>query len=280
MPTKQDIASYYNATQIHYERWWDLKNSLSLHYGIWEEGTHSFAEALVNTNKIMMELGQISESDKVLDAGCGVGGTAMYLHNTKKARVTGITLSEKQLLFATSNAKKRNVGDKVAFFLMDFTDTSFEDNSFDVVWACESVCHASDKLAFMKEAYRILKKGGRLIISDFFLTKDQQIDKNSWIKKWSQTWWMSNLVSSSLFSNQLQEQGFQVKKQLDYTKKIQKSAQRMFYASCLGALPSEIYNLFRPSVSLFSKNHYKSGYYQYRALKEDLWKYTIILAEK
>jgi len=54
----------------------------------------------------------------------------------------------------------------------------------------------------------------------------------------------------------------------------------MYVSSIAGALPSGIYNLFHPKVSRFAKKHYKSGYYQYKALKGGLWRYIIILAVK
>ena len=54
----------------------------------------------------------------------------------------------------------------------------------------------------------------------------------------------------------------------------------MYYAALLGALPSELYNLSHPNVSRFAKVHYKSGLYQYKALKRGLWKYMVFCAEK
>jgi tocopherol O-methyltransferase len=280
MFAKEDVAEYYNTTQIHYEKWWDLKNSLSLHYGIWGKGIKYFAQSITNTDRILMELSGISESDTVLDAGCGVGGAAIYLSSNKNVHVVGITLSEKQINFATHLAKERNLDDKVSFYLMDYTQTSFDSESFDVVWACESMSSAQDKLAFINEAYRVLKKGGRLILSDFFLTNENQIDNNTWIKKWIQTWCISDLISCELFIEELKNQGFIIKEKLDYTEKIYKSSKRLYYAALIGAIPSELYNLFHPTVSRFSKKHYKSGYYQFKALKESLWKYNIILAIK
>jgi tocopherol O-methyltransferase len=139
---------------------------------------------------------------------------------------------------------------------------------------------ASDKKAFIAEAYRLLKKGGRLIVSDFFLREENQEDKRSLIRKWLETWFMNSLVSCDLFTEQLRQQGFDTKQKLDYTAQINKSAKKLYHASLLGAIPAELYNLFHPGVSKFSKNHYKCGYYQYKALKADLWRYNMVLAVK
>jgi len=280
MFSTSDIAEYYNTTQNHYTRWWNLGETLSLHYGIWDENVKSFSGSLINTNRIMMETAKISPDDQVLDAGCGVGGAAFYINKMKNAEVTGISLSEKQINFASEVAAENNVADKVSFHIMDFARTSFQDESFDVVWACESVCQAMDKAAFMRECYRILKKGGRLILGDFFLTDDDQEDRHSWIRKWCDTWAVSGLISCDAFTEKLKENGFNPVTIADYTDKIKKSARRMYYASITGALPSEIYNLFHPKVSRFAKTHYKCGYYQYKALMEGLWKYRILLAVK
>jgi tocopherol O-methyltransferase len=115
MFTKRDLADYYNVTQLHYENWWGLKENYSLHYGIWEDAVDTYAASIINTNRIMMELSGITDADAVLDAGCGVGGAAVYLSSSKNACVTGITLSEKQFDFATHLAKEKGVADKVLF---------------------------------------------------------------------------------------------------------------------------------------------------------------------
>ncbi|MCB0429224.1 MAG: class I SAM-dependent methyltransferase [Flavobacteriales bacterium] len=96
----KDIAEYYNTTHIHYEQWWDIKRSHSLHYGIWDTSTRNFREAIFNTNRIMMETAGIKDNERILDAGCGVGGAAIFVSERKKVKVTGITLSERQVGFA------------------------------------------------------------------------------------------------------------------------------------------------------------------------------------
>ena len=277
--TNQEIADYYNTTQNHYENWWKLKDVHALHYGMWDENTKTFTEALLNTNKTLMNVAQISSSDKVLDAGCGVGGTSFFLNKTKGVDITGISLSEKQIKTAKETALRLGKSDKLAFHLMNYCNTSFEDNSFDVVWACESMCHAENKKSFLAECFRILKSGGRLIISDYFLTPNKK-DSNKWINKWISTWGVPKLVYGSNFIKEAKDSGFSKVDTFDFTEEITKSAKRMFRFSLLGAIPSEVYNICHPNVSRFAKTHYQCGYYQYKALKKDLWKYKVVLAIK
>lgn len=280
MFSNKDIAAYYDTTQNHYEKWWNLKQTQALHYGIWDNNTKNFTEALLNTNKILIETAQINAADYVLDAGCGIGGSSIYIAKNTGARVKGISLSEKQVKQANRSAIEQKLDNLASFKVMDFTKTSFPDASFDVIWACESVCHANNKYDFLKEAFRILKKGGRLVMADFFLTKQNQNDKKQRIKKWCNTWSVPNLISSELFINHASDIGFSSNQEFDYTKQIKKSSKRMYFASLIGALPSETYNFFHPKVSKFAKTHYKCGYYQYKALKAKLWKYKVIIATK
>lgn len=280
MFTNTDIEEYYDTTQVHYERWWNLKKSHSLHYGIWEKDTKSFKQALENTNKVLKEAANISSQDRVLDAGCGVGGAAFYIAKNAGAEVVGISLSQSQVDQANATAQQMGIANKASFSKMDFTKTSFPDESFDVVWACESICHANNKADFITESYRILKKGGRLVLFDFFVRKEADQDPNNWIAKWKDTWAVSNFVSVNYFTQTLSKTGFSKVDSLNYTSKIRKSAKRMLIGYWLGLLFSESYAFFFPKVSRFARDHYKCGYYQYKALKEDLWRYELVKAIK
>ncbi len=277
---KEDIAEYYDSTQNHYEKWWSLKQHLSLHYGIWDASTKTHGEALENTNRILLETSGIKASDVVLDAGCGVGGAAFFIHRNTKAKVTGISLSQRQIDLATQMAVSSELQEGVTFLLRDFTKTNFADETFDVVWCCEAMCHAANKADFIRESFRILKKGGRLIVSDYFIPSKSPEDKNEWMEKWRRTWAMGDFVSEDFFRARCAEQGFLKINSTDYTDNIRKTAKRMYYAALLGAASSETYNFFNPKVSRFAKMHYKSGYYQYKALKANLWRYKVILATK
>ncbi|MFK5855089.1 MAG: methyltransferase domain-containing protein [Bacteroidota bacterium] len=279
MFTTRDIADYYNQTLNHYQNWWRLDNNLAVHYGIWDDSTRNFQDSLANTNKVLMDIADIKSGEKILDAGCGVGGSAFYLAKKRRAIVTGITLSEKQFEYATQKCKKLKIEDQVRFKIEDYTKTSFEDNSFDVVWAIESITSASDKKLFTKEAIRLLKPGGRLIIADYFKENDNQKDPDKLLEKWNKLWSMADFVTLVEYKSIFSKAGFSLKSERNVTKEITPTAKRMYWSYLLGGPLAIVYNLFNKPTP-FARNHYKSGLYQYKALKQGLWNYSILLFEK
>ena len=277
--SRGEVAEYYDTTQVHYDRWWGLRQNLSLHYGIWDEDTASLAEALTNTNRVLLEAADIGPDDRVLDAGCGVGGAGLYVHETAGAEVVGISLSERQVARANAEARRRGVETRVAFQVMDFTATSFPAESFDVVWSCESICHV-ERAAFVAECVRLLRPGGRMVITDYFLADEASGDPRGHLRKWQASWAMTPFVRSDRFAELLRAAGLRDVEVVDYTEAIRRTSRRMYLAALAAALPSELYNALHPGVSRFARAHYKSGYHQYRALRAGLWRYRVVRARK
>src|SRR3954464_9192378 len=109
--TNNDIENYYDQTEIHYRMHWKLNEGMGLHYGIWDEKAKNLTDAILNTNHRLLTLGEIKPSDLVLDAGCGIGGSSIYLAKNIGCNVKGITLSKKQVNTATQLAKANGVAD-------------------------------------------------------------------------------------------------------------------------------------------------------------------------
>jgi len=276
---KQDVAAYYNQTQNHYHRWWLLSSGMALHYGIWNKDTRTFLETLKNTNKHLAELAGISNGEVVFDAGCGVGGSAIYLAKNNQAIVTGISLSDLQIETAKKNARIHHVDHLTDFKVLDYCNTKLISNSFDVIWACESSSSAADKQQMVSEWFRLLKPGGKLVISDFFKTMDNQNDKNQLLDKWTDLWAMSPLVTNTYLAQHLEGVGFEISQTNDLTRNIYKTVRRMYLSYWLGLIPSVLYNLLF-GAQKYARNHYKSGLYQYKSYRQGLWQYKSMLATK
>src|SRR5205085_11939119 len=121
----------------------------SLHYGLWWDDTRTLAEAIRNGDRFVAEKLDVRASDHVLDMGCGVGGTAVYLAKTFGCRVTGITVSRVQREQAAAHAAASGVGELVRFELMDYTATAFRDATFTKAFTQETANYAADKRALV-----------------------------------------------------------------------------------------------------------------------------------
>jgi tocopherol O-methyltransferase len=149
----------------------------------------------------------------------------------------------------------------------------------DVVWAIESVCHAEDKLAFLKEAYRILRPGGSLIMADFFKKDGLQGADAQIIQDWAHGWAVPDFSTMEKFKEQMSNAGFTGVSIEDATENIKPSARRLYRSYFLGVIGAKLYALFNKPTEL-SKKNVTTAYLQYKGLKKDLWRYYIIHAQK
>lgn len=279
--TNKDISDYYEQTEIHYRRAWDLENSLAMHYGYWREDTRNFRQSLQHMNEEMAKFAFISKADRVLDAGCGVGGTSLFLAKHFGCRVTGISITASHITQSERNARAANVEHLTRFECKDYTQTGYPDGHFDIVWALESFIHANDKPAFIKEAFRILKPGGRLIIGDYF-RKESPLNKQEkkTLEKWLHAWAISSMPSVSETETALAQAGFRQIQFADITSHIRPSAWRQFYGSMFLRVLSGLYRLYNPRVRPFADKHYQGLHYQYVTLRKNIWKYNFARAVK
>lgn len=280
MFTTHDIARYYDLSEVHYRRFWSLRQSRSLHYGYWDESTKTFHEALLNINRVLADMAGIKEGDAVLDAGCGVGGSSLWLAAQRGCNVTGISLSAKQVSRANAYAAEAGLADKVRFERADYLNTPYPSGSFDIVWAIESVCHAADKHDFIREAHRLLKKGGRLIVADFFKTPNLSPQDEEAVKTWAHGWAVNDFATAEEFEYGLAATGFHHVNVRDASKAIMPSAKRLYRAYFIGKPAAVLYRLFKGDVTSLSKNNVETAYQQYKTLKKGLWKYGLITAVK
>src|ERR1017187_6626070 len=97
MITESEIIDYYDFSKLDYQIYNTAFSNISMHFGIWDENVKSHREALLNENKVLAGLANITAKDYVLDVGCGYGTTAIWLAKNIGCKVVGITISQKQV---------------------------------------------------------------------------------------------------------------------------------------------------------------------------------------
>lgn len=276
----EKIIQYYKDTENAYKDSWDLNNSLAIHYGYWDKTVKTFPQSLVRMNEIMMLEAGIRTGDTVLDAGCGVGGSSIFLASRLGCKVTGITLSERQVQLAAANAKKNNLSDLVDFKAMNYCATDFADGSFDIVWGCESICYADSKEQFIKEAYRLLKPGGRLVVADGFVM-DPANNENPVIRQWLEGWQVNYLETPQRFAGYMEKTGFDSIHYRNISKEAAHSSRRLykFYFLARLYLVWKKINFSGPATDMQKKNIWACKY-QYKGMKKGLWEYGLISGKK
>ncbi len=108
-PDLASIRSYYDATTADYRFLWLNPDNRAMHFGYWDEVTRSHGESLVNLNRVLAREIGIRPGQRVLDAGCGVGGSAIWLAKTFGVEVVGITPVAGQVRQARRYAKQHRV---------------------------------------------------------------------------------------------------------------------------------------------------------------------------
>lgn len=274
------IQAYYDQTWFDYRWLWLDPSNRAIHFGYWDSATRSHADSLIAMNRVMAERVGLREGERVLDAGCGVGGAAIWLEKNYRARVQGVTLVPSQVERAQRYARESSVPHLAEFSVQDYSRTNFPDASFDVVWSQESVCHLPVKSEFIAEAFRLLKPGGRLIVLEYFRTKRPLLDRDeALLHSWLSGWAIPDLATGDEFAQWTREAGFQDVRLEDIEAHVKPSHRRL-YSITRALYPGEWMLHLLGLRSDIQHGNTRGARDQWLALERGLWFEGILTATK
>ena len=169
---KIEMVDFYNEATEDYKFW---SKDYNMHFGYFIPfKTNIFKrDTMLNemNNQVLKRLKFPSQKILLADLGCGMGGSMRFaLKKNKSLSMFGVTLSDFQV--KKGNELLQNLNGTI--LKENYNKTSFSSNSFDGALAIESFCHSGHRKKSFKEALRILKPNGKLIIADAFLKKKEE----------------------------------------------------------------------------------------------------------
>jgi len=153
------VRKHYDRLSFLYRMFWGEH----IHHGYWN-GAEPVALAQIQLMEQLALRAGIENGSNVLDIGCGVGGSALWLAGEHGCIVTGMTISPVQAAMATRKARARGLASKVRFEVRDANRWNPAAESFDVVWIMESSEHFPNKKHFFERCAAALKPGGTLAV--------------------------------------------------------------------------------------------------------------------
>lgn len=214
------IADFWNKVSEGWRTIWGPH----IHHGYYEEGfSITPLEAQEKLIAKLVEKLDLAPHSTILDVGCGMGGSSLYLAKKHAATVIGITLSQKQMEIAARQAAIEHVSN-VSFHIDDALSLkSIPDNSVDIVWSLESCEQFQDKDLFFQQVHRVLKPNGKLMLATW--CSDQEEYTGKLAKEYQRLCLAFDLPYMPTIENyrRLLGQRFNVSSVVDWTSAVEKS---------------------------------------------------------
>lgn len=162
--------------------------------------------------EVLHRLHLTSPHARILDMGSGLGATLRSIAcRFPSAELHGITLVPWQL----DQARRLNHSDpqtaNIQLSLADYEHTAFPSESFDALYAIESSCYSAgpSKSRFLREAHRLLRSGGRIVVADGFVGPGKfRGPQRAIYRKLCDCWAIENMGQINAFTSELDRNGF------------------------------------------------------------------------
>lgn len=204
--TKKIVEFYEDATDDY--RTWSPK--MHMHYGYLRKLSQFFRRETMLDEMVRQSIANanLDENSHVIDLGCGVGTSLRLINQWKGSRGTGVTISGGQVDLGRSMSPS---GEQLNLLCADYHFLPFPDRLFDHAIALESICHSPDKQKVIHEAFRVIKPGGTITVTDCF--RKRTTSSMNRLTRWGydrfrNDWAVPDLDRIDFFVQRLKKAGF------------------------------------------------------------------------
>ncbi len=213
------VRHYDDMTADLYMHFWNDKH---IHFGLFDAGEYPekggalegpvSLQGLERMIEAIVAPVGIGEDSVVVDAGCGIGGTCIYLALTRGCQVTGVNVSREQMKIAAGKAAAAGVDRLVDFKYGNCSvRLPFDDDSIDAVVNIESACHYDNRGQFLREVFRILRPGGQVVAMDWLVVEGASAEqRDTFIRPLCEVWASPGLETRSSYAGLLRDAGLTV----------------------------------------------------------------------
>ena len=224
---------------------------------------------------LVLREADLPENPRVLDAGCGFGGSIFRWYQRKPGIYHGFTLSEYQQKIAMREARHRGIGKNSLFQIQSYSEPIYL--KYHAVIAIESLIHSQNLAAVIRNLSQALLPNGKLVIVDDMAT-DERVHQTKEYELLTNSWLISDLATGEYYSELLAQSGLKILTHVDLIPQLNFSSDqslemRMKLVSLLiRVMPAR-------SMRTFLKTHL-GGFALEKLYQIGLMKYQLIVAEK
>ena len=221
--SNEPVADYYDASTSRFLFVGGSGRSLAMHRPLWTDGIANAEQAAGHINGVIRHLAESilgGAPDRVVDLGCGVGGTMFHLALCwRDTAFVGLTISGAQVRRGAAESQARGLANRCRLVQADFTRPvdAFPAN---LVIAIESHVHAASLAEFLTAVRRHLEPGGVLLVVDDMLVRpeaDLSRTETRWLAAFRKGWRLGHVPDRDGFMASARAVGFDVVEMQDLT---------------------------------------------------------------
>lgn len=210
------IIRYYDSNTDRFLKYGHGAGSKTIHRAVWAPGVENRQQAM---NYVHMRIAAVLRSsvatERVVDIGCGVGGSMLYLAEHTTAHLSGVTISPRQAEVGRQLIAAAGFSERCTLVCGDFTDSALIESlwqPFDTAYAIESFLHMPAAELFFTQAARCLRPGAKLFVCDDFLASHpgpkEAAGRRRLLRRFKRGWQVQSLLTAADMRSLAEKHGF------------------------------------------------------------------------